>query len=298
MKLDKTRYRLCREAVSHLAAGGLVLLLFVSVARAADGPSANPIEATGCAFQKLGAARVTDVVDGDTVVLEDGRQVRLVGIQAPKLPLGRKGFVAWPLADEAREELIRLSMGKPVMLYRGGASQDRHGRVLAQLVTQEGKPVWLQEEMLRTGFARAYSFSDNRICVDALLAAERVARSGGGGIWAIPFYAIRSASNVDELRSLVDTFQLVEGTVTAASIIRGRLYLNFGENYRSDFTVTVPPRQVKLFTSGKWAELLAERGGERPVVGKRLRVRGWIESYNGPEIVVTHPEQMELLSTP
>ena len=29
--------------------------------------------------------------------------------------------------------------------------------------------------------------------------------------------------------------------------------------------------------------------------GKRIRVRGWLRSYNGPVIDVTHPEQIELL---
>ena len=52
-----------------------------------------------------GVARVVQVVDGDTVMLGTpvfgANQVRLVGIQAPKLPLGRDGFKKWPLADEA-----------------------------------------------------------------------------------------------------------------------------------------------------------------------------------------------------
>ncbi|MHA1571451.1 MAG: thermonuclease family protein, partial [Alphaproteobacteria bacterium] len=46
-----------------------------------------------------GTATVTAIVDGDTIVLDDDRQVRLVGIQAPKLPLGRPDFQPWPLAD-------------------------------------------------------------------------------------------------------------------------------------------------------------------------------------------------------
>ena len=263
-----------------------------------ENPTDNPVEASGCAFRKMGEARVADVVDGDTVALDDGRQVRLVGMQAPKLPLGRKGFVAWPLADKARDEMIRLSKGKVVTLYRGDRAEDRHGRVLAQLATQDGKPVWLQAEMLRMGLARVYSFSDNRLCVGRLLEAEQVARARRAGIWALPFYSIRDASHVDELLGLAGTFQLVEGKVTKAAIVRGRLYLNFGEDYRTDFTVTVPPRQVKLFTKGKWAALLADGAGEMPIVGKRLRVRGWIDRYNGPEIVATHPEQVELLSAP
>ena len=54
--------------------------------------------------------RIESVVDGDTVALESGTIVRLVGIQAPKLPLGRPGFVAWPAG---------------VTLYYGGARRDR-----------------------------------------------------------------------------------------------------------------------------------------------------------------------------
>lgn len=295
-----------RNTGRRFAVGCYVLLVSVFITAPASIPVAlaagisagTPLEATGCPFQAAGEARVADVVDGDTVVLDDGRQVRLVGIQAPKLPLGRKGFVAWPLAEEARDKLVRLSAGKLVTLYRGEIGQDRHGRELAQLVTHGEKPVWLQAEMLRSGFARVYSFPDNRLCVDRLLTSERAARAQRAGIWALPFYAIRDAAHVEELSGLVDSFQLVEGTVQKAALVRGRLYLNFGETYQTDFTVTVPPRQVKLFTNSEWADLLADQGGEMPVVGKRLRVRGWIDRYNGPEIVATHPEQVELLSDP
>src|SRR3546814_5034081 len=49
-----------------------------------------------------GAEAVT-VIDGDTLTLADGREIRLVGIQAPKLALGRTGFQPWPLAEEAKD---------------------------------------------------------------------------------------------------------------------------------------------------------------------------------------------------
>jgi endonuclease YncB( thermonuclease family) len=58
------------------------------------------------AFRPGGEALVNAVVDGDTVVLESAvmgaNQVRLVGIQAPKLLLGRKNFPTWPLAAESK----------------------------------------------------------------------------------------------------------------------------------------------------------------------------------------------------
>ena len=49
---------------------------------------------------QAGTAQVVDIIDGDTVVFADGSEGRLVGIQAPKLALGRPDFVDWPLAAD------------------------------------------------------------------------------------------------------------------------------------------------------------------------------------------------------
>ena len=60
--------------------------------------------------------KVTEIVDGDTLFvtpgLEDSGEIRLVGIQAPKLPLGRKHFKIWPLANEAKQALADMTLGK------------------------------------------------------------------------------------------------------------------------------------------------------------------------------------------
>ena len=71
---------------------------------------------------------VTEVVDGDTLLLDTGRVVRLIGIQAPKLALGRDGLADWPKANEAKAALIALTLKKPVLLRYGGEEVD-HSRV-------------------------------------------------------------------------------------------------------------------------------------------------------------------------
>ena len=68
-----------------------------------------------------------EVVDGDTLLLENGTKVRLVGIQAPKLPLGRAGFEAWPLAEEAKQALEDLALGQTLTLYYGDRKTDLYG---------------------------------------------------------------------------------------------------------------------------------------------------------------------------
>lgn len=229
---------------------------------------------------------VESVVDGDTVILSDQRQVRLVGIQAPKLPLGRKGFETWPLAETAKRALEELTLGQKVRLAYGGRRMDRHGRALAHLYVtdKDGEEIWIQGRLLEAGMARVYSFADNRALIDPMLARERAARRAGRGIWADGFYAIRDS---DALDPYIDSFQLVQGRVQDVAVVKGRVYLNFGPDWRSDFTVVLQPPTRRLF--------VAEGLDVADYDARDIRVRGWLKTFNGPMIEVTHPEQIEVL---
>ncbi len=225
---------------------------------------------------------VVEIVDGDTLVLADGRQVRLVGLQAPKLPLGRPGFKAWPLAEEAKAALAGLSLGRAVTLGYGGRRIDRHGRALAHLFDEAG--VWIQGALIDRGMARVYSFADNRALVPELLVREAAARRSARGIWALRAYSVRDAATIP---ARLSGFELVEGRVVEVATVRKRTYLNFGADWRSDFTITIAPKTGRLF----------EAEGIDPLIyqGKWVRVRGWLKSYNGPLIEATHPEQIEVI---
>ncbi len=233
--------------------------------------------------------QVSSVLDGDTLYLEGGLKVRLSGVQAPKLPLGRKGFKAWPLGKEARAALTVLTKGQKVGLYYGGERRDRYERALAQVFTLKanGKPdLWVQEEMVRLGMARVYTWPDTFQDSGRLYMAEREAREAGRGIWSNAYYDIRSpAPNM--LAQDVDSFQLVEGIITSTADVRGRVYLNFGADYKTDFTIAIAKRDRKRF----------KRAGLDPVSleGARVRVRGWVELMNGPMIWLDHPERLEVL---
>jgi endonuclease YncB( thermonuclease family) len=251
-----------------------VVLLAALPAAGRERPARDPVP--------VAQGVVRAVVDGDTLVLESGAEVRLVGIQAPKLPLGRRGFPTWPLADEARAALAALTLNRRLALGYGGRRIDRHGRQLAHL--HDGSGTWIQGEMLRRGLARVYTFADNRARAAEMYAAERAARAARRGIWADPFYKVR---DVAETPQLIDSFQLVEGRVADVAVVRGRAYLNFGRDWRTDFTVTVSPRALRRFNGG--------RAAVEALRGQRIRVRGWLKGWNGPMIEATHPEQIERL---
>jgi len=208
--------------------------------------------------------------------------LRLANVRAPARPLGHPKSRGWPLAAQAREALRRLVQGADVVLARDGPRMDRHGRTLAQVFRADG--TWVQVALLRRGLARVDGFPGTPEVTAALLAAEAEARRAGRGLWAHPGYRVRTHR---EAHDAVGSFQLVRGRVRDVAVVRGRAYLNFGRDWREDFTVTLAPRARRRFES---AGIDVES-----YEGRVVRVRGWIESYNGPMIEVTHPEQIEVL---
>ena len=229
------------------------------------------------------------VTDGDTVVLATGERVRLIGMQAPKLPLGREGFQTWPLADEAKLALEEMALGADVHLRFGGEKMDRHGRMLAHMFVMGDIEVWTQQAMVKAGFARVYSFADNRFCLDELLRAEARARIDRRGIWADPYYQIRYADQPKRLLERAGHYELVEGRVLAAERSGSRVYLNFGRYWKEDFTVVIDRSGQKAFAAAGIDPLIYD--------GALVRVRGWIDDRDGPRIEVSHPEQIEVLAT-
>jgi hypothetical protein len=68
---------------------------------------------------------------------------------------------------------------------------------------------------------------------------------------------------------------------------RDRLYLDFGPDWRRDFTVSIAKRDRAAFRAA----------GIDPagLLDASVRVRGWVRVHNGPMIEATHPEQIELI---
>lgn len=256
-----------------LGAPLFVLLLLVP----ADGTAGKPER-----------ARVVAVLDGDTLVVDppagERREVRLVAVQAPKpFPDGSE---PWLLAhaEAAQEALTELALGAMVTLLLAEPRTNRYGQWLAQVHREDG--LWLQGEMLRRGLVRVHTppfIGDEAL---DMLAIEAEARRHRRGLWADTRFAVRTP---EQAAFDVGTFQLVEGTVRKVARVKNRVYLNFGDDWRSDFTVSLPARLAAAFA----------RGGLDPMTlaGRRVRVRGWLDQLNGPLIEVTHRAQLEVLDS-
>ena len=239
---------------------------------------------------------VTQVRDGHTLKLADGGTVRLVGALPPHPPrrrfFSRRHGSPLSLAQRARRELARLARGRRLGLVQTGRKQDRYGRLLGQAVVQAGeKTWWLQYELVVRGLARVYSFADNRACIRLLLRAEEEARRARRGLWGTKrAFAVGRADQPGALYRHINHFAIIRGRVLKVGTTRKSIYLNFGENWRRDFTVMIAARHKRRF-----ARAGVDLAG---LAGQNIRVRGWLESWNGPLLRLTHPEQLEILTAP
>ncbi|MFZ5608248.1 MAG: thermonuclease family protein [Pseudomonadota bacterium] len=267
-----------------LAITTICLAAFGAGAQADSGP--GKIDMAEQDLTPGGKARVTAVIDGDSLRLADGRALRLVGIQAPERLPGQRGAATLALAEAARAHLQALALGATLQLYYGGAPLDRYGRVLAQAETEDG--VWLQGAMLEAGLAHVYSFPDNRALIDAMLTREGAARAQRRGIWRHPSYQVLDAAGLDGAGArLQGRFAIIEGTVLAAEVARGTLYVNFGRDWQRDFTLILRPGAKRRFRGVDWVQIPGR------LVGRVVEVRGWVEDKGGPMIELTHPEQLQ-----
>lgn len=249
---------------------------------------ASPIAFAACEVRKQTARAVVAVLDGETIKLDDGREVKLLGILAPSPPPGLAADAVWEPAEASRKALADLLAGKSARISMAGRQTDRYGRQLAHVFLADGKQDrWIGEWLVEQGHARVASSTDSRSCVTELLAAEINARRAKRELWAHAAYQIREADKAHELADFVQSYQIVEGRVRETQERKRRVYLDFGTDWSKDLTAIVSGRDRKRFeTAG--IDLLKLKG-------RKVRLRGWVERWNGPLIRLTHPEQIEVL---
>lgn len=127
---------------------------------------------------------VERVIDGDTVDVSTWsgtKRVRLLNIDTPEL--GHFGTAEECLAQEAKDRLEELlPEGTKVTLEYDVDRQDRYGRELAGVFVGDD---FVNEQMVRDGFAHAVLFEPNRKFYERILAAEAGPRADQKGVFGV-----------------------------------------------------------------------------------------------------------------
>ncbi|GFM56863.1 nuclease [Pseudomonas cichorii] len=233
--------------------------------------------------QGLPVAQVQRVVDGDTLRLADGRNVRMIGLNTPET--GKNGQSAEPFAVAAQRRLQALvdESGGQVSLRVGEQAKDHYGRTLANVYGRNG--VNLEAQMLSEGLGYLVAVAPNVALVDCQKSAELKARQAGSGVWRNS--QVQSAGQIDK-----GGFALVSGQVLDVQRNRGGIWIELSDS----MVLRIAPEQISLFDTG-----LLDR-----LKGKQIEARGWVvdRSRRGDlesgqarwMMPITHPAMLNLSS--
>jgi len=243
---------------------------------------AQDAAAENCRFEPLGKAMAVAIVDGHTIRLADGRDIKLAGIEVPQAAGGNAGSAA---ALASRAALERLVLGSDVVLSAPSDVADRYGRIAA-FAFVNGSETPVQYNLLALGHARVAAHVKDNACSLALFGEERKAREARIGLWGDSGYVVHAADDGPAIRSQRGRFSVAEGRVVSVRDSGGTIYVNFGRRWSEALTVTILKRNERSF--------LAAGIEPRKLEGRTVRIRGYVDVRSGPVIEATRPEQIEV----
>ena len=213
---------------------------------------------------KLPEVAVQRVVDGDTLYLQDGRRIRMIGLNSPEL--GKRGRADEPFAVAARqrlEALVAASAGR-VKVSPGEDDQDNYGRTLAHVYDRQGRN--LEEQLIAEGLGFLVAVAPNVDLVQCQQAAERQARQAGLGIWKKS--PVTRAEQIDAagfalVRGRVDSVQRNRGGIWIE--MQGAVVLHIAPDLQRNFDASMLKRlEGRTIEARGWVVDRSRRGAPKP----------------------------------
>jgi len=224
------------------------------------------------------SVRVNYVYDGDTIQLEDGRKVRLIGIDTPEIFSKKRHIPSEIKASGQRartalqQQLNRVNMR--VGLDYGQQRFDRYGRTLAHVFTAEGKNV--QAQLIKHGHAIAFTTPPNDRLSHCYQQQEVLARQARLGIWQLAQYQL---VDISQLHLAKQGFQRLQGQVTQLK-----------KNSKHITLVIGGVLNVRIYKKD-WPNFSLPH--LNTMQGKRVRVRGWLHKKKQYyQINIRHPDAL------
>lgn len=121
----------------------------------------------------------TRVIDGDTIGIDNGEKVRLIGVDTPETKHPKK--LVQYFGKEASEFTKRLCEGKPVRLEYDWQKKDKYNRILAYVYLEDG--TFINAEIIKQGYGHVYVKYPFKY-IEEFRQYEREAREGEFGLWA------------------------------------------------------------------------------------------------------------------
>ena len=201
------------------------------------------------------------VIDGDTVVLADGRHLRIIGVNTPEMNWGKHSSDAslQPYAREATQFLDNwVSSNRSLYISIGNENRDQYGRTLAHLYGGDGAVKYsAAAQLIRQGYGYSLAIPPNLRQSSCLRQVEALARSQGLGLWKDSPYQKVAPNNV-----LKSGFQLVTGRIINVSKAKKSWWLEFD----GPLVLHISTKNTRYFDASALYSLK----------GKTIVARGWV----------------------
>lgn len=192
-------------------------------------------------------------------------------------------YIPSPIPENTVLKMQELAVGKECTISYASPKPNRHGNFYTTLIPK-GSNKSLQEILLENGLALVY-FLDYPASYTNLFAAEAKARKAKLGIWKDKNSIAKNSNDITyTYKEHLSKFIIIEGVVTNIHTSKKNTYLNFGDNWKNDFSVQIENKTLKKFP-----------GFAEGLKGKKVSVRGWLEDYNGPFMKIYQTGNIKIL---
>ncbi len=188
-------------------------------------------------YQKYGANfekrlhLVEQVVDGDTLIVENNIRIRLLGIDAPE--------TTECFSEESKRQLSKLVLGQEIFLEKDQTARDNYDRLLRYVILHNENPetddLLVNRELVRGGYAKSVYIKPNRKYLSQIQSAQNEAEEEGVGMWGVCDYKSVSASKKLEREQDSDTF-------SKECVIKG----NINKRYEKDYFLPGCPNYKRV----------------------------------------------------
>jgi micrococcal nuclease len=160
-----------------------LILAWVAVSGVGEGISSGR-QTSSEATENTENVAVDRVIDGDTIVLNDGRRVRYIGINTPELGSGDKKGQCFSLEAKAANE--KLVMGKKIRLEKDMSGRDKYGRLLRYVYVEDedGQEVFVNDYLVSQGYAKFLSIPPDIKFEGKFVGSADEAKFQNRGLWA------------------------------------------------------------------------------------------------------------------
>lgn len=219
-----------------------------------------PLEKVAASCEYSGALEsvvIRSITDGDTLVLDDGRKVRLLGVNTPELGFG--GQLSEPYALAAKDYVKSLwKSERRAEIGIGRQGKDKYGRVLAHVFIGEVNVV---EQLLAKGWGFSNVRPPDLELADCYADIAAKARQANLAVWANgDFYS-------DSRGDLVGGFTVLTGKLVDVNVAGRSWWLRLD----GDVVLLINKASQAYFSKRELHDML----------GKKITVQGWLAPRRG-----------------